>query len=164
MRSCVRGVLLVSLLGLLWLGAPVMAAAPRADASPGSAAAVATAAQRVAAAPRDLTVTASQQLSPRLWELTMQTAALDFPVHVRVLLPDGYRDSPRRRYPVLYLLHGSFDNAASWTAEGNAERLTAGKPLIVVMPATAGKGNAGGWASDWRNEGLGGPPQWETFT
>jgi diacylglycerol O-acyltransferase/trehalose O-mycolyltransferase len=111
-----------------------------------------------------LEVTESRQLTPRLSELTMSTAALDFPVKVRILLPSGYRDDPHRRYPVLYLLHGSFDDASSWTRSGDAERITAGLPVVVVMPATTGKGNAGGWASDWRNEGRGGPPRWETFT
>jgi S-formylglutathione hydrolase FrmB len=94
----------------------------------------------------------------------MRTASLDFPVRVRILVPDGYRSHPRRRYPVLYLLHGSFATSASWTGAGDAERITAGKPVIVVMPPTTGKGNAGGWASNWRNEGRGGPPKWETFT
>ncbi len=61
-------------------------------------------------------------------------------------------------------MHGSFDTAASWAEKGDAERITAGKPLIVVMPDTAGTGDAGGWASDWRNEGDGGPPKFETYT
>jgi S-formylglutathione hydrolase FrmB len=78
-------------------------------------------------------------------------------------LPDGYNVHPKRRYPVLYLLHGSFATSASWTDTGDAERITSGQPLIVVMPPTTGKGSAGGWASDWRNEGRGGPPKWETF-
>jgi S-formylglutathione hydrolase FrmB len=112
----------------------------------------------------DLHVESRTQLSPRLSEVTMSTPALDFPVKVRILVPDGYSDHPRRRYPVLYLLHGSFDTSASWTDKGAAESLTAGLPLIVVMPPAAGKGNAGGWASDWANEGRGGPPRWETFT
>jgi S-formylglutathione hydrolase FrmB len=112
----------------------------------------------------ELTVTDERRLSDRLTELTMATPALDFPVSVRVLLPDGYDADPERRYPVLYLLHGSFDTAASWTDKGDAEAITAGLPLIVVMPDTAGTGDAGGWASDWRNEGRGGPPMWETFT
>jgi S-formylglutathione hydrolase FrmB len=122
-----------------------------------------TAPSSARAAASDLRVTASKQLSPRLTELTFSTQALDFPVRVRVLLPDGYASSPRRRYPVLYLLHGSFDTSASWTDKGDAERITAGHPLIVVMPPTTGKGDAGGWATDWRNEGRGGPPRWETF-
>ena len=111
----------------------------------------------------DLKVTGSKTLSPRLTELTMQTTALDFPVRVRVLLPDGYDASAKRRYPVLYLLHGSFDTSASWTDKGEAERITAGQPVIVVMPPMTGKGDAGGWATDWRNEGRGGPPKFETF-
>jgi S-formylglutathione hydrolase FrmB len=112
----------------------------------------------------ELHVDSRTQLSPRLGEVTMSTAALDFPVHVRVLLPDGYASHPHRRYPVLYLLHGSFDTSASWTDKGDAEQLTAGLPMIVVMPPAAGKGNAGGWATDWWNEGRGGVPRWETFT
>lgn len=112
----------------------------------------------------DLHVDSRTQLTPRLSELTMTTAAFDFPVKVRVLVPDGYAGHPHRRYPVLYLLHGSFDTSASWTDKGAAEALTAGLPLIVVMPPAAGKGNAGGWATDWSNEGRGGPPRWETFT
>src|SRR5580693_3134405 len=46
-----------------------------------------------------------------------------------------------RRYPVLYLLHGSNDTAAGWTTAGNANfvldnLLADGKaqPMIVVMP------------------------------
>jgi S-formylglutathione hydrolase FrmB len=110
-----------------------------------------------------LEVTGRAQLSPRLTEVTMRTPSLDFPVRVRILVPGGYSAERKRRYPVLYLLHGSFDTSASWTDKGEAERITAGQPLIVVMPPTTGKGNAGGWASDWRNEGRGGPPKWEAF-
>ena len=111
----------------------------------------------------ELTVTDTQQLTPRLSELTMTTPSFDFPAKVRILVPAGYGADPAKRYPVLYLLHGSFDTSASWTTKGDAENITAGVPMIVVMPPMTGKGDAGGWASDWRNEGRGGPPQWETF-
>ena len=111
-----------------------------------------------------LEVTSSKALSPRLTAFVLKTPSLNFPTDVRVLLPADYAQHPQKRYPVLYLLHGSFDDAASWTAKGNAEKLTNGLPLIVVMPATTGTGKAGGWASDWVNEGRGGPPKWETFT
>ena len=111
----------------------------------------------------ELKVTGTQQLSPRLSELTMTTPSLDFPAKVRILVPDGYSAGAAKRYPVLYLLHGSFDTSASWTTKGDAEKITAGAPMIVVMPPMTGKGQAGGWASDWRNEGRGGPPKWETF-
>ncbi len=53
--------------------------------------------------------------------------------------PDYARTT--RRYPVLYLLHGSNDTAAGWTMAGNANfvldnLLAGGKmvPMIVVMP------------------------------
>lgn len=117
-----------------------------------------------AASARDIKIASNQRLSARLTDFTLTTPAFGFHPHVRVLVPSGYAAHPRRHYPVLYLLHGSLDNAASWTAKGNAEKLTAGLPLIVVMPSTTGKGNGGGWASDWWNEGKGGPPRWEAFT
>ncbi len=111
-----------------------------------------------------LTVTSSKQLSPRLAEYRFTTPAFDFPTGLRVLTPAGYARHPRRHYPVLYLLHGSFGDWTDWTVKGDAEKLTARARLIVVMPDTAGKGNAGGWASDWANEGRGGPPKFETYT
>lgn len=53
--------------------------------------------------------------------------------------PDYDRDSARR-YPVLYLQHGSSENASSWTRQGRANvildnLIAAGKakPMIVVM-------------------------------
>ena len=78
---------------------------------------------------------------------------------VRVLLPAGYAEHPRRRYPVLYLLHGAIDNYTSWTVKGDAEQLTARYPLIVVMPDS---GPSGGYTG-WYNGGAGGPPAWETY-
>ena len=52
-----------------------------------------------AAAEHGITLTSSRALSPRLTELTMSTAALAKPTHVRVLVPAGYDANPRRRYP-----------------------------------------------------------------
>src|SRR4051794_7139281 len=105
----------------------------------------------------------TQQLSPRLTELTLRTDALVQPTHVRVLLPADYDARRARRYPVLYLLHGGADDYRSWTrpadGKGDAEAITAGLPLIVVMP-DAGQG---GWYTDWYNNGAGGPPRWESY-
>jgi enterochelin esterase-like enzyme len=57
-----------------------------------------------------------------------------------IYTPPGYQNNSRR-YPVLYLFHGSNDTAAGWTTAGNAnfvlDNLLAGKklvPMIVVMP------------------------------
>jgi S-formylglutathione hydrolase FrmB len=77
---------------------------------------------------------------------------------VNVLLPDGY--DPRRRYPVLYLLHGHGDSYWSWYAPGNGDlvRTAAGFRGIVVMPE-AGQG----WYADWWNGGRRGGPGWESY-
>jgi S-formylglutathione hydrolase FrmB len=101
----------------------------------------------------------SQQLDPRLVELTFRTPALAADTHVRVLLPTGYDPSGRTRYPVLYLLHGSIDDYRSWTDKGDAEAITKGVPLIVVMPDTGPYGNY----TNWFNDGAFGQPEWETF-
>ncbi len=58
-----------------------------------------------------------------------------------VYTPPGYDPRGRKRYPVLYLLHGFAFNAGSWTLVGRAnfilDNLIAqgkAKPMIVVMP------------------------------
>lgn len=58
-----------------------------------------------------------------------------------VYTPPGYQNAPTRRYPVVYLLHGSNDTAAGWTTAGSVnfilDNLIAAKeavPMIVVMP------------------------------
>ncbi len=58
-----------------------------------------------------------------------------------VYTPPGYQNEPTRRYPVVYLLHGSNDTAAGWTTAGSVnfilDNLIAAKeavPMIVVMP------------------------------
>ncbi|MEA2410086.1 MAG: hypothetical protein QOC77_647 [Thermoleophilaceae bacterium] len=101
----------------------------------------------------------TQQLDPRLQELTFTTPALASETHVRVLLPDGYDASGHTRYPVLYLLHGSVDDYKSWTDKGAAEAATKGLPLIVVMPDAGQFGNY----TNWYNDGAFGQPAWETF-
>lgn len=68
---------------------------------------------------------------------------------VLVYLPTGYRRSPRRRYPVLYLQDGQnvFDAATSfagveWGADESAQRLLRQgliEPLIIVAIANTGE-------------------------
>ncbi|WP_320673010.1 alpha/beta hydrolase [Patulibacter defluvii] len=98
----------------------------------------------------------------RQLRLKVATAALRQPVEVRVLLPDGYARHPDRRYPVLYLFHGTGGSAADWVQAGDVEKTTAGRDLIVVMP-DAGYGDGGGWFADWMNPEPDGTPKWETF-
>jgi enterochelin esterase family protein len=59
---------------------------------------------------------------------------------MRVYTPPGYDQNPRARYPLLVLLHGGFDNEATWTEYGRAhfilDNLLAAKkakPMLVVM-------------------------------
>jgi S-formylglutathione hydrolase FrmB len=103
------------------------------------------------------------QLDSRLLEATVTTDALPGPAHVRILLPEGYESEPSRRYPVLYLLHGTSGGAADWTRNGGAEQSTAGQPLIVVMPDVALNKDGGGWCTNWVNGGARGVPEWERF-
>ena len=101
----------------------------------------------------------AKRLDARLWALSVHSAALPGPANVRVLLPSGYGAHPRRRYPVLYLLHGTSGGAADWTTMGDAEKTTAGRQLIVVMPDIALNDDGGGWCTNWPD----GKYRWETF-
>ena len=100
-----------------------------------------------------------QRLDARLEEWTLRTPALDGSTGVRVLLPAGYRAAPRRRYPVLYLLHGRGSDYRSWTRQGDAEAITARAPMIVVMP----DGGTAGWYTDWYEDKKAVQPRWETY-
>jgi enterochelin esterase family protein len=58
-----------------------------------------------------------------------------------VYTPPGYEPKAKRRYPVLYLLHGFSDDASGWTAVGRAhvilDNLIAqgkARPMLMVMP------------------------------
>ena len=66
-------------------------------------------------------------------EGSFQSTALGRPMRYRVILPLDY-EAMRRRYPVLYLLHGLTGSYADWESRTNlaeyAERLN----LIIVMP------------------------------
>ncbi len=123
-----------------------------------TAALIATVAALLAAPAADaarggIDLVGKRALSSRLTELTFRSDLLTQRTHARVLLPRGYAHS-KRRYPVLYLLHGGFDDYRSWTRMGHAAALTAGLPLIVVMPDT---GPLGGYVDWWHGE------PWETF-
>jgi S-formylglutathione hydrolase FrmB len=106
-----------------------------------------------------LKVTSLARLDPRLYALSVTTPAVPATLGVRILLPAGYASHPSRRYPVLYLLDGTSGRASDWTVLGNAERTTAGKPLIVVMPDITIDGNGGGWCTNWPD----GAQNWLTF-
>lgn len=63
------------------------------------------------------------------------------PRWIWIYTPPGYNKEQNRRYPVLYLFHGSNDIAGGWVLAGNAnfilDNLIAAKsaePMILVMP------------------------------
>jgi diacylglycerol O-acyltransferase/trehalose O-mycolyltransferase len=78
---------------------------------------------------------------------------------VRLLLPEGFDEQAAADLPVLYLLHGQWDDYTSWTRETDVKELTAPTNLLVAMPHAG----ANGWYADWYQHGNGGIPKWETF-
>jgi enterochelin esterase-like enzyme len=85
---------------------------------------------------------------------------------VDVYLPPGYRTSPHRRYPVIYLLHGVPGRPAAFLAtvrlgvvEDELVALHKVKPAILVMPF----GSTGSFTDEeWAN-GVRPNSGWETF-
>ncbi|MEA2125698.1 MAG: diacylglycerol O-acyltransferase / trehalose O-mycolyltransferase [Solirubrobacteraceae bacterium] len=74
---------------------------------------------------------------------------------VHVLLPDGY--SAKRRYPVLWALHGANGGTDTWIP--SIKKLYAGFPGIIVMP----DGGLFGMYTDWFNGGIRRDPAWATY-
>ena len=110
-----------------------------------------------------LHVVEAKRVGPRLFEVTLTTPLLTAPTNVDILLPTDYDANPRRRYPVLWLFHGTSGWASDWTKKGDAEAITRDRPMIVVMPDAGIDGNGGSWFTDWVNGGAFGPPMWETY-
>jgi len=90
--------------------------------------------------------------------LTYRSTPLDRLRTMRVYVPRAAVESPRKRFPVLYLRHGGGDNENSWLADGRADAIldnliAAGKavPMYVVM--TNGLTD-GSWAGGSTPEGI----------
>jgi S-formylglutathione hydrolase FrmB len=103
-----------------------------------------------------LTIVDRNENDPRLKYYRFQTAAIGWNPGVNVLLPDDYQTSGRT-YPVLYMFHGGADDFRQFDFLGIRD-LTAGKPIIVVMP----DGGHAGWYSNPVTSFVG-PRNWETF-
>lgn len=78
-----------------------------------------------------------------------------------VYTPPGYEPTARKKYPVLYLLHGFSDDATAWSTVGRAnvilDNLIArgqAKPMLIVMPLGYGTMDyvRGGWTGTRRGE------------
>jgi S-formylglutathione hydrolase FrmB len=65
---------------------------------------------------------------------SLQSASLGRLIKYRVLLPESYDATPRRRFPVLYLLHGLDGHYDDWSTRTHLGERLRSMPLIVVMP------------------------------
>ena len=109
-------------------------------------------------------VVATTRIDRRQLNVRVLSAALGRPVDVRILLPASYGRHPERRYPVLYLFHGTSGRASDWVKAGDAEATTAPLELITVMPDAGFDGDGGGWFTNWVDTTTAkGPSKWETF-
>ena len=68
-----------------------------------------------------------------------------------VYTPYGYEANPKKKYPVLYLLHGAGGDEEAWTSMGRAAQILdnliekgLAEPMIVVMPNGNGNQQAAG--------------------
>jgi S-formylglutathione hydrolase FrmB len=145
------------LLFLAMLYGAVLTAGPASATSP-----VSPATQGVG--PDALVLQSSVPVDDRMTDYTFSTPDLPGTTVARVMLPTSYVANPAQRYPVLYLLPGCCDpgmRQSRWSDPnlGDAERLTAGKDVIVVMP----EGDLGSWYTDWANAGTQGQYLWESY-
>lgn len=75
-----------------------------------------------------------------------------------VLLPDGY--TPKKRYPLVLLFHGSGERFDSWADPllGDIKETAKGLDAVIVMPE-----GAQGFYTDWWNDGERSDPAWEDY-
>jgi len=70
-----------------------------------------------------------------------KSSTLDTTRTLLVYTPPGFRHNDKKRYPVLYLIHGGSDTEETWTKVGHANfiadnliALAKSRPMIIVMP------------------------------
>jgi S-formylglutathione hydrolase FrmB len=106
------------------------------------------------------TVSGEKRIDSQTLDITITSPSTEQRTRkVRLLLPPGWSKGASRTWPVLFVLHGGFDDYTSWTRNTTIEQLAASREAIIVMPDTS-------WCSaysDWWNYGNGGRPKWETF-
>jgi enterochelin esterase-like enzyme len=78
------------------------------------------------------------------------SVAVGGPVHARVLLPASYDDTPGRRYPVVYFLHGLPASSSSYLGNTWLEHaLQQAGPAILVLPQGARDADSDPEYLDW---------------
>jgi len=97
-------------------------------------------AQGQGAAPCSVLTAASEEMKAaaraRVQTAKVRSELLGREVAYNLILPHDYAASGLR-YPVLYLLHGSYDNHKAWNDKSGVAAYVAALPLIVVMPDAA---------------------------
>ncbi|MBV9893333.1 MAG: hypothetical protein JO020_04105 [Chloroflexi bacterium] len=105
-------------------------------------------------------VLASEPLQGFLMDDIFDSPIIGEAFKYRVYLPPDYLSSPRRRYPVLYMLHGAGGNYTEWSDSFLPEQIDRMivadevQPMIVVMPDD---GESTYWAN-WDNG-----PRWGDY-
>lgn len=104
----------------------------------------------------------------RVVSWTVSTPSLEMssstPLHVHVILPSGYRKHPLRRYPVLYALPGTSNQASVWLTNIHTVEMTRKLDLIVVVPDGTYDADGGGFYTNWVDQTTSrGVADWETF-
>lgn len=90
------------------------------------------------------------------------TAMNDGGHHIRIVLPSDYYSNPTKRYPVLYLLHGSSElsDPATYFRASSFPTVNSSSGMIFVMP----DGGSRGWYSNWLKQNTpAGAQRWENF-
>lgn len=143
---------LAAALAALLLPAPPATASPATEASAGDRITVLDSAREGRRVHRHLVTTPSLEYSRTV------------PLRINVLLPDGYRKHPGRRYPVLYALPGTSNTADVWLRNIPTAELTRGRDLIVVVPDGTFDADGGGFYTNWVDQTTSrGVADWETF-
>src|SRR5260370_38969660 len=83
----------------------------------------------------------TELLAQRVEYKTFQSKMLGRELHYAVYLPPSYNASPAKKYPVLYFLHGLFEDETRWSTLGHTDTelngmIAGGKigEFIVAMP------------------------------
>lgn len=92
-----------------------------------------------------------------LLHINFESACLNNNTDVNIILPDKPRGlTPAqfygggRKFPVLWLLHGTFGDYTDWIRKSNIELFACERDIVVVMPSALNSNYA-----DWKGFGLG---------
>jgi putative tributyrin esterase len=70
--------------------------------------------------------------------VVLKSVALGKDTNYTLILPRDYEAHPKRRYPVLYLLHGATGKHSDWNVTSGIAAYVSTLPLIIVMPDASG--------------------------